>query len=123
MFFGSQHVYGFEIGVVYRNKDKRFFLAVDKDLLITFVHGAIVECSPTVKPSVARNINVERLCECWGITLDDLDVMSAEYFSPIKNSKPKRRLPDKFGAKKNYSQDALNSIWAMHRTHRVVGVE
>lgn len=110
----------FEIGVVYKSKEQRLFLAVDKNLLITFVHNTIVECLPAVKPSVARSVNVEKLCNAWKITMDQLDEMSAEYFSPVRSDKVKRRLPDKFGSKKTYSQDALNSMWAMHRTHRVV---
>ena len=113
--------FGFEIGVVYRNKEQRFFLAVDKSLLFTVVHNTIVECTPTVKPSVARNINVEKLCAKWGITMDQLDEMSGEYFCPVKPDKVRRRLPDKFSSKKTYNQDALNSIWASLRTHRVVG--
>jgi len=126
MFFDDEEevIHGFEIGVVYRSKAKRLFLAVDRNLLITFVHGVIVECNPEEKPSVARSVSVERLCHSWKITLDDLDVMSAEYFSPARTDKVKRRLPDKFRSKKHYSQDALNSIWANHRTHRItVGVD
>ena len=115
--------HNFEIGVVYRSKNQRYFLSVDKNLLIIFVHGVIVECVPKVKPSVARNINVERLCEKWGIELDDLDVVSDRYFSPIKSEKTKRRIPDKFGASQSYNQDTLNSMWAIHRTHKVVGTD
>ena len=121
MFFDEpKPSYGFEIGVVYRSKEQRHFLAVDKSLLVTFVYDVVVECTPGVKPSVCRNINVERLCEKWGITMNQLDEMSEEYFSPVKSDKVKRRIPDKFSSKRNYSQDALNSIWASHRTHRVV---
>ena len=119
MHYYDVSTYGFEIGVVYKNKNKRLFLAVDRDVLITYVNGVIVECTPSVKPSVARSVNVEKLCDAWCITLDDLDIMSEEYFAPIKTTKTKRRLPDKFSPKNNYSQDALNSIWAKHRTHRL----
>lgn len=120
MFFKEEAVHGFEIGVVYKSNDKRLFLAVDRDLLITYVHDVIVECAPLIKPSVARNVSVEKLCRVWRITMDDLDVMSAEYFSPIKTDKVKRRLPDKFRSKQTHSQDILNNIWAKHRTHRIV---
>lgn len=124
MFFDEPPTsFGFEIGVVYKSKEDRLFLAVDKNLLVTFVHGVVVECTPTVKPSVSRNVNVERLCNTWEITMDQLDVMSKEYFSPVKTDKARRRLPDKFSSGKNQSQDALNDIWASLRTHRVVGID
>ena len=120
MLFGTcPPAYGFEIGVVYKSKQNRLFLAVDKTLLVTFVNDVIVECTPSVKPSVARSINVEELCDVWRISMDQLDEISEDYFSPIKSNKVKRRLPDKFKDSEPISQDSLNKIWAMHRTHKV----
>jgi len=114
----------FEIGVVYRNRYDRCFLAVDKRSLITFVHDVIVECDePNTKFNVVRTMSVEKLCHAWGITLDRLDQMSAEYFAPVRNDRVKRRLPDKFSSKENYSQDMINNMWAKRRTHRVAGFD
>ena len=111
----------FEIGVVYRNKKNRLFLAVDKHLLVTFVLGTIVEITPKTKPFVSRSVNVESLCEAWDISMDRLDEMSSEYFSPVRNDKVKRRLPDKFRDSETMSQVSMNSLWATLRTHKVIG--
>ncbi len=112
----------FEIGVVYRSCFDRYYLAVDKRSLITFVYDVIIEVDePTTKFSVVRTMSVEKLCHEWGITLDRLDEMSAIYFAPIRSNRTKRRLPDKFSSKENYSQEMINSLWAKHRTHRITG--
>ncbi len=117
----TTHKHCFEIGVVYRNKKNRLFLAVDKSLLVTFVHNTIVEVVPSVKPSVSRTVNVESLCDAWGITMDRLDEVSEEYFAPVKCDKANRRLPDKFRSQEPLNQDSMNSLWATIRTHRVIG--
>jgi hypothetical protein len=112
--------YDFEIGVSYKNKYGRYYLAVDKDVLVTFVCGDIVECQNlTGKYSVARNISVEKLCNIWEITLDDLDVMSEIYFAPTRLEGTRRRLPDKYNVKDDYKQETINKFWAIHRTHRI----
>ena len=110
----------FEIGVVYRSVFDRFYLAVDKRALVTFVHGVIIEVEePDNKFSVVRTMNVEKLCVTWRITMDHLDEMSAIYFAPIRSNRAKRRLPDKFSSKERLSQDMINNVWARLRTHRV----
>ena len=114
--------YSFEIGVAYRNKYNRFYLAVDKDVLITFIGGDIIEGRDlTGKYSVVRNISVEKLCEIWEITLDELDEMSEGFFAPKRSEGTRRRLPDKFNTKDDYKQETINKLWALHRTHRVQG--
>jgi len=114
----------FEIGVVYRSPSGRFYLAVDWQLLITFVHDVIVECEcSTSKFSVTRNISVEKLCREWNISQELLDEMSSEFFAPIRSNRAKRRLPDKFSSREHYSQDMVNIIWARLRTHRVIGAD
>lgn len=114
----------FEIGVVYRSQFNRYYLAIDKQSLLTFVHDVILEVDePTNKFSVVRTMSVERLCEEWGITLDRLDEMSDIYFAPTRSNRVKRRLPDKFSSKEVLSQDMVNNLWAKHRTHRVAGAD
>ena len=113
----------FEIGVVYKSRFDRHYLAVDKRSLITFVYDLILEVNdPDNKFSVVRTMSVEKLCHEWGIPLNRLDEMSAIYFAPTRSNRAKRRLPDKFSSKENYSQDMINILWAKHRTHRVAGV-
>lgn len=114
--------YNFEIGVAYKNKYGRYYLAIDKDVLMTFVSNDIVENrNLTAKYSVVRNISVEKVCGIWGVTLDRLDEMSAIYFAPERVEGTRRRLPDKFNTKDDYKQDTINKLWALHRTHRVQG--
>jgi len=114
----------FEIGVVYRSPSDRHYLAVDKRALITFVHDVILEVDePANKFSVVRTMSVEKLCYEWRIPLGRLDEMSAIYFSPTRSNRAKRRLPDKFSSKENYSQDMINILWAKRRTHRIVGID
>jgi len=110
----------FEIGVVYRNGYGRHYLSVDRNFLVTMVYGNVVECENPPKPySVIRSVSVEKLCNIWRITLDELDEkISNVYFAPVK-TQTKRRLPDKFSSKMDYSQDMINMLWAKHRTHRV----
>jgi hypothetical protein len=117
-------IVSFEIGVVYRSQTERYYLAVDKQSLITIVHDVVIELDePTNKFSVVRTMSVEKLCHTWGITLDRLDEISAVYFAPTRSNRAKRRLPDKFSSKETYSQDMINILWAKHRTHRVAGTD
>lgn len=110
----------FEIGVVYRSSTDRYYLSVDRHTLLTFVHDVIVICDkPKNKFSVARTVSVEKLCAAWRITQNRLDEMSEEFFAPVRSTKVKRRIPDKFSNKEVYSQDMTNSLWARHRTHRI----
>ncbi len=114
----------FEIGVVYRSPLDRYYLAVDRRVLITFVHDVIVICdNPKNKFSVSRTVSVEKLCNAWRINQNRLDEMSAEFFAPIRSNKVKRRLPDKFSNREVYSQDMVNTLWARHRTHRLSGTD
>ena len=114
----------FEIGVVYRSQTSRYYLAVDKHSLVTFVHDVILEVDdPVTKFSVVRTMSVEKLCNEWDITMGRLDEMSAIYFAPHRSNRAKRRLPDKFSSKEHYSQDMINILWAKHRTHRVAGAD
>ena len=112
----------FEIGVVYRSLSERYYLAVDKQCLVTFVHDVILEVEePINKFSVVRTMSVEKLCDEWRITMNKLDEMSAIYFAPARSNRAKRRLPDKFSSKEHSSQDMVNILWARMRTHRIVG--
>lgn len=112
--------YNFEIGVAYKNKYGRYYIAVDKDVLVTFVGGDVVECGNLAgRYSVVRNISVEKLCNLWEITLDHLDEMSNSYFAPQRVEHSRRRLPDKYSAKDDYKQETINKLWALHRTHKV----
>lgn len=121
MLSSTSDVRTFEIGVVYKSDKGRCYLATDKHSLITFVRNIIVDCAePRNKFSVARSTTVEELCHYWGITLERLDEMSAEYFAPQRSNKARRRLPDKFSSRENYSQDMVNELWATHRTHRIL---
>jgi hypothetical protein len=71
----------FEIGFVYRRKDK-FFLAVTENVLLTVQAGEFREYRPSARFEVVRNISVERLCRSWGVTSDELDRATAKYLTP-----------------------------------------
>lgn len=71
----------FEIGVVYR-KNSKFFLAVTNRTLITFKNGELQEVRPHAKYEVVRSISCEELCQRWGITLRELDTITAGYLAP-----------------------------------------
>jgi len=113
--------YDFEVGVVYRSDAYgRYYLAVDKNSLITIVGDITLECNRLRGSySVVRNISVEGLCSIWKIPIGRLDEMSKRYFVPVRNNKTGRRLPDRFKTKQNTSQDSLTAIWARHRLHRI----
>lgn len=71
----------FEIGLVYK-KDGRYFLAVDKDLLITGQEGTFFELRPAAKFDVARKVAVSKLCHTWGCTPSAMDATVRRYLCP-----------------------------------------
>ena len=71
----------FEIGFVYRRKDK-YFLAVTENTLLTVQGGEVREYRPSARFEVVRNLSVDRLCRGWGITSADLDQATAKYLTP-----------------------------------------
>lgn len=71
----------FEIGVVYR-KNSRLFLAVSDRVLVGFKDGKCSEVRPYVKYEAVRGISVEEFCQQAGITLEDLDKVTAKWLAP-----------------------------------------
>jgi len=86
----------YEIGVVYTDKQGRYWVAVRQNLLLTFKKGDPVTIKPYTKYKSVRIITVEELCERWAISLDRLDLESAKYFTPptLRNRpRGRRRVP------------------------------
>ena len=70
-----------EIGFVYRRKD-RFYLAVSDTVLLSVANGRFHETRPNTRYEVIRNISVERLCQQWGVTSEELDRATAKFLTP-----------------------------------------
>lgn len=115
--------HSFEIGVVYKDSKGRLFLATDKEVLITFIHRFLMELErPTQRYTVMRNVSVREMCRNWGIHLAELDNASKKYFAPSRSG-TKRRLPDRFGRKKEpVRQEVENVLWAEFRTFKTIGI-
>lgn len=103
----------FEIGVVYR-KNSRYYLAVSERTLITFKGGELQEIRPYARYDVVRSISVEELCGKWGISLDELDGVTARYLAPAPEGvKPRPR-----GSRRQRAADEL--AWRCLRTIRLL---
>jgi len=88
-----------EIGSVYRRKG-RVYLAVDLNLLISYVNGKCEEVRPS--PSrvfrIDRSLSINLLLVAWEITLDELDRTTYLYLRPaahrnvgVRQRRSKRR--------------------------------
>lgn len=75
----------FEVGIVYK-KGNQLFIAVTSTTLVTFKAGKVVEVKPQSPYDNVRSISVDELCEHWGITLDNLDEMTASYLPVPQDS-------------------------------------
>ena len=102
----------FEIGVVYK-KNNRFFLAVTDRILVSFREGQPMEVRPHHRYDLVRSISVEKLCAHWGVTLDDLDRVTAAYLAPapeVVKTRPR-------GSRRRRAADEL--AWREFRTMRL----
>lgn len=102
----------FEVGIVYQ-KGHLFFIAVSPSALVTFKNGETVEVRPHTTYDMVRSISVEALCERWGITLEKLDEMTAQYLPvPQDSVKPAPR-----GSRRLRKND--ESVWREIRSGRL----
>ena len=70
----------YDIGNVYE-KIGTYYIAVDRNKLITFKKGKFVEVKTTeVHASGVNELSVGDLCEIWGCQLDRFDRVVKKYF-------------------------------------------
>lgn len=79
------------VGLVYR-KGRQYYLAVDRDTLITVEHGRVVELRPGVKFTIAREVSVGTLCWRWGVGSEILDHISERWMAPSEAGRLKASL-------------------------------
>lgn len=104
----------FEIGVIYR-KNSRLFIAVEPGCLITFKNGKLVKIRPLTGYDPVRFVSVEDLCSKWGITLDQLDEVTARFLAPPTDglkTRPRGDSPRRQRAKEE-------ALWRELRTIRI----
>lgn len=69
------------VGLVYKNNG-RYFLAVDREILLTGDNGRLEEVQPGRKFTIARDISVGELCEHWGVDTYAMDVAVERHMAP-----------------------------------------
>jgi len=109
----------FEIGVTYRGSKGRYYLAYDRNHLLTVVNDIVVTfIHPSSKYYVARNTSVSKLCATWNISVNRLDDISSQFFYPNSRATPRnnRRQSGRQCGNLKLNQ---NKLWAKYRTHRL----
>jgi hypothetical protein len=74
----------FEIGLVYRSGIKnRYYLAIEENLLLSAYDndGQLLRPYRPGNYSRVNKISVEELCEVWGITLEQLDILTLKWLT------------------------------------------
>ena len=106
----------FEVGVIYKYRT-RHYLAVDQQLLVTVVKGVLREIRPVIRYAVVRGLRVEDLCGIWGVTLNEIDKISAEYLTPSKDGVKRRT--SRFSTPRSQGKEVEEETWRRVRTHRI----
>ena len=83
----------YEIGLIYK-RDGYYFLAVDKEVLLSARGGRFTEYEPGVKFDVARRVSVAKLCDNWGCSTDQMDETIHSYLHPRLTQKPEDKKKD-----------------------------
>lgn len=102
----------YEIGLVYQ-KGSKYFIAVGEKSLVSYHGGVKLTIQPHSQYNTVRSISVEKLCEIWGIELEEFDLLMAEHLTPPQESLKTR--PRGSRRKKTDDED----YWKRHRTGRI----
>lgn len=87
----SHEAASYNIGNVYE-KVGTYYIAVDRNKLITFKKGKFVEVKTTeIHASEIDELSVGDLCEIWGCQLDRFDKVFKKYFQPDAEARAQAR--------------------------------
>lgn len=74
------------VGLVYRD-DERYFLAVDREVLLTAAGGRLVDLRPGRRLTIARDVSVGDLCHRWGVSIAAMDRRVEEFLAPSEDGR------------------------------------
>lgn len=78
----------FEIGRIYRTRSKRYYLAMDTDLIVSYYDGKETRLHK-LRPGwmVLNSMTSDELCAVWSIEFHQLDELTDRYLGPRKPDK------------------------------------
>ena len=85
----------FEIGLIYQHPQKsQLFLSIAAGTLISMHKGSVIKKKPRrIQYELKQGVEVEDLCAAWGVSLQQLDKITAQFLAPVRsqNANVKRR--------------------------------
>jgi len=82
---GSLEVGNIYAGVGETSSSTKFFLAVEKQRLITVVNSTVVLVQATEKYTILRMMPIDELLLAWKITSHELDLITIQFFNPASH--------------------------------------
>lgn len=86
----GRHRSSYDIGNVYE-KVGTYYIAIDKNKLITYKKGKWVEVKTEVPAASVNELSIGELCDIWGVQLDRFDKIAQKYFGPDEDAKTQAR--------------------------------
>lgn len=106
----------YDIGLAYKDKRNRFWLAITKRKLLSVRNNKILFIQPISQYKLYKYLPVENLADCWGITLDQFDQIVQKFiFVPeaVLHSKRKAK------GRRRTSDQTLEAIYRALRTVKI----